>query len=112
MTKEGAACTTLPDNEGKVTKDVENNGVDSDMTIPPSFENRFKSDLKEPYVPQSGKCSTSSGNYKRNDLKGFSFIDEINQMIKVGGALGYDVKGCKQSLRWLINDIGVSIVDK
>ncbi|GJS99975.1 hypothetical protein Tco_0821145 [Tanacetum coccineum] len=101
MTKEGAACTTLPDDEGKVTKDVGNNGVDSDKTIPPGFENRFKSDSKEPYVPRSGKFSTSFGNYKRNDLKGFSFIDEMNRMIEVGEALGYDVKGCKRSLRSL-----------
>nr|GEW76647.1 RNA-directed DNA polymerase, eukaryota, reverse transcriptase zinc-binding domain protein [Tanacetum cinerariifolium] len=54
----------------------------------------------------SGKCSTSFGNYKRKELKGFSFIDEMSRMIEVGGTLGYDVKGCKKSLRKMINGIG------
>nr|GFB12091.1 RNA-directed DNA polymerase, eukaryota, reverse transcriptase zinc-binding domain protein [Tanacetum cinerariifolium] len=43
------------------------------------------------YVKEIGKCSTSFGNYKRKELKGFSFIDEMSQMIEVGGTLGYDV---------------------
>ncbi|GJY18112.1 RNA-directed DNA polymerase, eukaryota [Tanacetum coccineum] len=47
---------------------------------------------------RAGKCSTSFANYSRKDLKGFSFIDEMNRMIEVGGALGYDVKGCKKYL--------------
>ncbi|GJQ98506.1 putative RNA-directed DNA polymerase, eukaryota, reverse transcriptase zinc-binding domain protein [Tanacetum coccineum] len=40
-----------------------------------------------------------------NDLKGFSFIDEMNKMIEVGGALGYDVKAYKKYLRRLINGV-------
>nr|GEZ28421.1 RNA-directed DNA polymerase, eukaryota [Tanacetum cinerariifolium] len=54
---------------------------------------------------RSRKCSTYFSNYSRKNLKGFSFIDEMNQMIEVGGALGYDVKGCKNFLMRLINDI-------
>ncbi|GKB45483.1 putative RNA-directed DNA polymerase, eukaryota, reverse transcriptase zinc-binding domain protein [Tanacetum coccineum] len=49
------------------------------------------------------KCSTSFGKFNHLDRKGFSFIDEMNKMIEVGDALGYDVKGCKRSLRKLIN---------
>ncbi|GKB54245.1 hypothetical protein Tco_0904998 [Tanacetum coccineum] len=42
---------------------------------------------------------------KQKTGKGFSFIDEMNRIIEVGGALGYDVKGCKHSLRKMINGI-------
>nr|GFC34774.1 RNA-directed DNA polymerase, eukaryota, reverse transcriptase zinc-binding domain protein [Tanacetum cinerariifolium] len=61
---------------------------------------------------KEGKCSTSFGNYKRKELKGFYFIDEMSQMIEVGGTLGYDVKGCKKSIRKMIHGIGVSMADK
>nr|GEV82667.1 hypothetical protein [Tanacetum cinerariifolium] len=70
--------------------EVENKDVDSDATIPPGFENLFN----------------------RKYMKGFSFVDEMNRLIEVGGALGYDVKVCKCSLRRMINGMGVSMVDK
>nr|GEU83095.1 RNA-directed DNA polymerase, eukaryota [Tanacetum cinerariifolium] len=54
---------------------------------------------------RSGKCSTSFGKYKRKELKGFVFFDVMNRMIEAGGALGFDVKGCKKSLRQMINGI-------
>nr|GEW35293.1 RNA-directed DNA polymerase, eukaryota, reverse transcriptase zinc-binding domain protein [Tanacetum cinerariifolium] len=44
---------------------------------------------------------------KPPDRKGFSFIDEMNSMIEVGGALGYDVKGYKRSSRKMFNGIGI-----
>ncbi|PWA43216.1 hypothetical protein CTI12_AA447450 [Artemisia annua] len=87
----------------------------SELSKPPGFENFFnenKDCSRTSNTSRSGKCSTSFGNYKRKELKGFSFIDEMNRMIEVGGALGYDVKGCKKSLRRMINGIGVSIVDQ
>lgn len=71
-----------------------------------------KKSSPSPHLPKSSKCSTSFGNFRRKNIKGFSILDELNRMIEVGGALGYDVKGCKSSLRRLINDIGVSMVDK
>nr|GEZ35952.1 RNA-directed DNA polymerase, eukaryota, reverse transcriptase zinc-binding domain protein [Tanacetum cinerariifolium] len=54
---------------------------------------------------RSRKCFTFFGNYKRKELKGFSFIDAMSRMIEVDGTLGYDVKGCKKSLRKMINGI-------
>nr|GEZ35848.1 RNA-directed DNA polymerase, eukaryota [Tanacetum cinerariifolium] len=80
----------------------------SDTSKPPGFENFIKENsecLISSYASRSGKCSTSFGNYKIKDLKGFSFIDEMSQMIEVGGTLGYDVKGYKKSLWKMINEI-------
>ncbi|PWA53963.1 hypothetical protein CTI12_AA442730 [Artemisia annua] len=96
-------------------KETEVKNVDSDATIPPGFENLFRGDKDascSPSKSRTSKCSTSFGNHKKKGMKGFSFIDEMNRMIEVGGALGYDVKGCKRSLKRMINGIGVSMVDK
>nr|GEV18679.1 RNA-directed DNA polymerase, eukaryota, reverse transcriptase zinc-binding domain protein [Tanacetum cinerariifolium] len=79
-----------------------------DTSKPPGFENFIKKNSESSIssnASRSGKCSTSFGNYKRKELKGFSFIDEMSRMIEVGGTLGYDVKGCKKSLRKMINRI-------
>ena len=89
--------------------------VNSDITIPTSFEPFFRGGKDGSHSSSRSrvsKCSTSFGKHKKLDRKGFSFIDEMNRMIEVGDALGYDVKGCKRSLRKLINGIGVSMVDK
>ncbi|GJV14199.1 RNA-directed DNA polymerase, eukaryota, reverse transcriptase zinc-binding domain protein [Tanacetum coccineum] len=85
----------------------------SDTSKPPGFENFIKENKEYPRASNSsrlGKCSTSFGNFRRKELKGFSFLDEMNRMIEVGGALGYDVRGCKKSLRKMINGIGVSMI--
>ncbi|GJS47159.1 hypothetical protein Tco_0597280 [Tanacetum coccineum] len=96
-------------------KDMVADEVISDNSKPPGFENFIKENKacsRSSSTSRACECSTSFANYSRKYLKGFSFIDEMNQMIEVGGALGYDVKGCKISLKRLINGIGVSIVDK
>ncbi|GKD45554.1 hypothetical protein Tco_1270199, partial [Tanacetum coccineum] len=98
-----------------VHKDIATNEVVLDNSKPPSFKNFIKENKacsQSSSTSRAGKCSTSFANYSRKDLKGFSFIDEMNRMIKVGDALGCDIKGCKKSLSRLINGIGVSIVDK
>nr|GEY26311.1 RNA-directed DNA polymerase, eukaryota [Tanacetum cinerariifolium] len=80
----------------------------SDTSKPPGFEYFIKENSEcsiSSNASRLGKCSTSFGNYKRKKLKGFSFIDEMSRMIKVGGTLGYEVKGCKKSLRKMINGI-------
>ncbi|GKD22592.1 hypothetical protein Tco_1224295 [Tanacetum coccineum] len=46
---------------------------------------------------------SSNGNVDPNE----ALNEFIQQMIKVGGALGYDVKGCKKSLRHLIDGTDV-----
>ncbi|GKB05378.1 hypothetical protein Tco_0833573 [Tanacetum coccineum] len=89
-------------------KDMAADEVVSDNSIPPSFENFIKENKacsRSSSTSRASKCSTSFANYSRKDLKGFYFIDEMNQMIEVGGDLGYDVKGCKKSLMRLINGI-------
>ncbi|GJU77776.1 putative RNA-directed DNA polymerase, eukaryota, reverse transcriptase zinc-binding domain protein [Tanacetum coccineum] len=107
------ATTQLAD-DNPPTEAVHNNKeniVDeevSDFSKSSGFENFVKENndcAKSSNTLRTGKCSTSFGNYKRKELKGFSFIDEMNRMIEVGGALGYDVRGCKKSLRRLINGI-------
>ncbi|GJX56765.1 hypothetical protein Tco_0286662 [Tanacetum coccineum] len=103
----GTSFSMESNNDGK-HDDVENKDVDSDATIPPGFETFFKVDKHGSRSSRTGKCSTSFGNYKRKDMKGFSFIDEMNRMIEVGGALGYNIKGSIRSLRRMINGIGRS----
>ncbi|GKB21615.1 hypothetical protein Tco_0855538, partial [Tanacetum coccineum] len=105
----------VKDNHIVTHKDMVADEVVSDNSKPSGFENFIKENKacsRSSSTSRAGKCSTSFTNYSRKYLKSFSFIDEMNQMIEVGGALGYDVKGCKKSLRQLINGIGVSIVDK
>ncbi|PWA86978.1 RNA-directed DNA polymerase, eukaryota [Artemisia annua] len=89
-------------------EDKSSDEVTSDISKPPGFEN-FVKENKDCHhssnTSRAGKCSTSFAKYSRKELKGFSFIDEMNRMIEVGGALGYNVKGCKKSLRHLINCI-------
>ncbi|GJV25431.1 RNA-directed DNA polymerase, eukaryota, reverse transcriptase zinc-binding domain protein [Tanacetum coccineum] len=108
---EGTSFSMESNNDGK-HDDVENKDVDSDATIPPGFETFFKVDKHGSRSSRTGKCSTSFGNYKRKDMKGFSFIDEMNRMIEVGGALGYNIKGSIRSLRRMINREGVSMLGK
>ncbi|GKB98152.1 putative RNA-directed DNA polymerase, eukaryota, reverse transcriptase zinc-binding domain protein [Tanacetum coccineum] len=100
------------DNATPATKaDHIKNEVDedvSDFSKPPGFEKFVKEEnecAKSTNTFRTGKCSTSFGNYKRKELRGFSFIDEMNRMVEVGGALGYDVRGCRKSLTRLINGI-------
>ncbi|GJU31728.1 hypothetical protein Tco_1175317 [Tanacetum coccineum] len=98
----------VKDNHTVTHKDVAADEVVSDNSKAPSFENFIKENKacsRSSSTLIASKCSTSFANYSRKDLKGFSFIDEMNRMIEVGGALGYDVKGCKKSVRRLINGI-------
>nr|GEW02237.1 hypothetical protein [Tanacetum cinerariifolium] len=77
----------------------------SEPLFPPCFEKACTGIKNGSKSSSSYKCSTSFGSYKFKDKKGFSFIDEMNRMIEVGDALGYDVKGCKRSMRKMINGI-------
>ncbi|GJT40556.1 hypothetical protein Tco_0940421 [Tanacetum coccineum] len=112
VSDDNATPTTEADHiKNEVDEDV------SDFSKPPGFEKFVKEEndcAKMTNTFRTGKCSTSFGNYKRKELRGFSFIDEMNRMIEVGGggALGYDVRGCRKSLTRLINGIGESMVDK
>ncbi|GJS20917.1 RNA-directed DNA polymerase, eukaryota, reverse transcriptase zinc-binding domain protein [Tanacetum coccineum] len=95
-------------NHSVTHKEMADDEVISDNSKPPSFGNFIKENKacsRSSSTSKASKCSTSFANYSRKDLKGFSFIDEMNWMIKVGAALGYDVKGCKKFLRRLINGI-------
>ncbi|GKB17044.1 RNA-directed DNA polymerase, eukaryota, reverse transcriptase zinc-binding domain protein [Tanacetum coccineum] len=86
----------------------------SDFSIPLSFDGLFrggKADSNTPSRLRGNKCLTSFGNHKFKDRKGFSFIDEMSRMIELGDALGYDVKGCKRSLKKMINGIAWLGVD-
>lgn len=96
------------------SKEEEVKECDSDVSIPPGFECLFrggKAGSHSSSRARGNKYSTSFGNFKLKDKKGFSF-NEMNSMIEVVDALGYDVKGCKRSIRKMINGIGVSLMDK
>ncbi|PWA38783.1 hypothetical protein CTI12_AA578020 [Artemisia annua] len=69
----------------------------SDLSRPPGFEFMKKS------FSSSSNCSTSFARHRKNDIKGFSLLSELNQIIEVGSSLGYDVRGCKKTLNKMIN---------
>nr|GEU81583.1 RNA-directed DNA polymerase, eukaryota, reverse transcriptase zinc-binding domain protein [Tanacetum cinerariifolium] len=99
---EHVAKENVQSNSIKEDFQEEKNGTcfesDASDCQPPGVKNGSKSS-------SSYKCSTSFRSHKFKDKKGFLFIDEMNRMIEVGDALGYDVKGCKRSLRKMINGI-------
>ncbi|GJW61478.1 hypothetical protein Tco_0110813 [Tanacetum coccineum] len=78
----------------------------SDVSKPPGFEHFKRS------PSHSSKCSTSFARRHKKDIKGVSLIHELNRIIEVGNALGYDVRGCRKSLNRMINGIGVHLADK
>ncbi|GJW79943.1 RNA-directed DNA polymerase, eukaryota, reverse transcriptase zinc-binding domain protein [Tanacetum coccineum] len=79
----------------------QSNGLNSnEPSCPPGFEN-FKDDNNS-----SIHCSTSFARFKKKDIKGFSLINEMTRIIEVGDSLGYDVRGCRKSLKKMINGIG------
>ncbi|GJT88535.1 hypothetical protein Tco_1070252 [Tanacetum coccineum] len=103
----------VKENHTVTHKDMAADEVVSDNSKPPGFDN-FINENKDcswsSSTSRASKCSTSFANYSRKYLKCFSFVDEMNRMIKVGEALGYNAKGCKKSLRQLIM-IRVTIFD-
>ncbi|PWA46179.1 RNA-directed DNA polymerase, eukaryota, Reverse transcriptase zinc-binding domain protein [Artemisia annua] len=65
----------------------------SDDSCPPGFEflkgqSTFKSQGSETY--KTSKCSTTFSRYRKKDYKWISLLHEINRIIEVGGALGYE----------------------
>ncbi|GJS77999.1 hypothetical protein Tco_0727880 [Tanacetum coccineum] len=78
----------------------------SDVSKPPGFEHFKRS------PSHSSKCSTSFARRHKKDIKGVSLIHELNRIIEVGNALGYDIRGCRKSLNRMINGIGVHLADK
>nr|GEV74594.1 putative reverse transcriptase domain-containing protein [Tanacetum cinerariifolium] len=92
----------VKDNHIVTHKDMVADEVVSDNSKLPGFENFIKENKacsRSSSTSRAGKCSTSFANYSRKDLKGFSFIDEMNRMIEVGGAFGYVVKGDLNAVR-------------
>ncbi|GJT08499.1 RNA-directed DNA polymerase, eukaryota, reverse transcriptase zinc-binding domain protein [Tanacetum coccineum] len=82
-------------NHTVIHKDMAANEVVLDNSKPPSFENFIKENKACPRsssTSRAGKCSTSFANYSKKDLKGFSFIDEMNRMIEVVGILAMTSK--------------------
>ncbi|GJW79946.1 RNA-directed DNA polymerase, eukaryota, reverse transcriptase zinc-binding domain protein [Tanacetum coccineum] len=76
----------------------QSNGLNSnEPSCPPGFEN-FKDDNNS-----SSHCSTSFARFRKKDIKGFSLINEMTRIIEVGDSLGYDVRGCRKSLKKMIN---------
>ncbi|GJV87309.1 hypothetical protein Tco_1531247 [Tanacetum coccineum] len=76
----------------------------SEGSIPPGFE---KEHIINDVAPsREGKKGDASMDPVKNEHT-VTHDDKLSdEMIKVGGALGYDVKGCKKSLRQMINGIG------
>nr|GEU43633.1 RNA-directed DNA polymerase, eukaryota [Tanacetum cinerariifolium] len=78
----------------------------SDLSHPPGFENTKNT------LSNNSKCSTNFARHNKKDIKGISFIHELNKIIEVGTTLGYDVRGCKKSLNRMINGIAGTKLSK
>ncbi|GKE08996.1 hypothetical protein Tco_1412547 [Tanacetum coccineum] len=76
----------------------------NEFSRPPGFEN-FKKET-------SSNCSTSFARFRKKDAKGFSLINEMTRIIEVGDSLGYDVRGCRKSLKKMIDGIQESKMTK
>ncbi|GKD20433.1 RNA-directed DNA polymerase, eukaryota, reverse transcriptase zinc-binding domain protein [Tanacetum coccineum] len=80
-------------NPGNVSKVSDSHNVscnegNSDDRGPPGFEyvtKMGKGGTQSFPLPRSNKYSTSFGNFRRKDIKGYSIIDELNRIIEVGG---------------------------
>nr|GFA43414.1 RNA-directed DNA polymerase, eukaryota, reverse transcriptase zinc-binding domain protein [Tanacetum cinerariifolium] len=95
----------MEDADASQTQPTQEEGS-SDLSCPPGFEHLKKRSSS------TSKCSTSFTRYQKKDIKGISLIHEMSRLIEVGGSLGLDVRGCRKSLKQMINGIGVAIVDK
>nr|GEU80764.1 hypothetical protein [Tanacetum cinerariifolium] len=70
------------------------NSTPSDDSCPPGFEFLKGQTTFKPHGSESHKTShysTSFAKYREKDFKGTSLLHEINHVIEVGGALGYDM---------------------
>ncbi|GJT47181.1 RNA-directed DNA polymerase, eukaryota, reverse transcriptase zinc-binding domain protein [Tanacetum coccineum] len=80
------------------TKQQSNEPNSNEPSRPPGFKN-FKDDNIS-----SSHCSTSFARFRKKDIKGFSLINEMTRIIEVGDSLGYDVRGCRKSLKKMIDE--------
>ncbi|GJQ98498.1 putative RNA-directed DNA polymerase [Tanacetum coccineum] len=68
----------------------------SDLSRPPGFEFMKKS------FSSPSNCSTSFARRRKNDIKGFSLLSELNQIIDVGSSLGLvDLPIGGRSFTWM-----------
>ncbi|GKA69148.1 RNA-directed DNA polymerase, eukaryota, reverse transcriptase zinc-binding domain protein [Tanacetum coccineum] len=74
-----------------------NKSSSQDLSRPSGFEN-FKNETSS-----TSNCSTSFARFRKKDIKGFSLNNEMNRIIEVGDSLGYDVRGCRKSLKKMID---------
>ncbi|GJX47736.1 RNA-directed DNA polymerase, eukaryota, reverse transcriptase zinc-binding domain protein [Tanacetum coccineum] len=76
-----------------------------DNTKIPSKEKDNNQTLENNMATQqaSNECNSNDLSYP----PGFSLINEMTRIIEVGDSLGYDVRGCRKSLKKMIDGIGV-----
>ncbi|PWA66939.1 hypothetical protein CTI12_AA322370 [Artemisia annua] len=83
--------------------------VETDPSCPPGFE-YLKKKKQDTHHQQSceysntSKCSTTFAKYRKKGVRGISMIHEMSRLIDIGYALGYDVRGCRKSLKRLLNE--------
>ncbi|GKD39803.1 hypothetical protein Tco_1444882 [Tanacetum coccineum] len=89
--KDGEKDESIVSPNKKLKEDIKT--TKSDLSRPPGFEFMKKSSSS------TSKFSTSFASHRKSDIKGVSLINELNQIIEVGTALGYDVRGCKKNFK-------------
>ncbi|PWA80112.1 hypothetical protein CTI12_AA199960 [Artemisia annua] len=98
------------------TSNVNKASTDSeDLSCPPGFEHLKRNISTHPshsVCSSSAKCSTMFAKYRKKDIKSLSLLHEMNHIIEVGGALGYDVRGCRKTLKGILNESGASFFNK
>ncbi|PWA45219.1 hypothetical protein CTI12_AA519540 [Artemisia annua] len=104
------------DDENQKHEDSNGDAIQSDTSCPPGFEflkmQKQKQQQQVPSSPTISNCSTSFARYRKKDFKGTSLLFELNRLIEVRGTLGYDVRGCRKTLKHMLNGSGVAIFDR
>nr|GEX64493.1 putative RNA-directed DNA polymerase, eukaryota, reverse transcriptase zinc-binding domain protein [Tanacetum cinerariifolium] len=100
MNKENFSQHKIQKDEEVCNVNKPNNIDTSDVNKPPGFEH-FKHSPSH-----SSKCSTSFARNHKKDIKGFSLIHELNKIIEVGNALGYDTRVTLEEVKIAVWDCG------
>ncbi|PWA67398.1 RNA-directed DNA polymerase, eukaryota, Reverse transcriptase zinc-binding domain protein [Artemisia annua] len=84
----------------------------TDPSRPPGFEDfKCEENTDQPSGESShtSKCSTMFAKYRKRNVRGISMIHEMSRLIDIRGALGYDVRGCRKTLKSILNGAGYNV---
>nr|GEX81150.1 hypothetical protein [Tanacetum cinerariifolium] len=101
--------STDSDSEQEALKEGELDKVNLILSDDEEKNDEIQSDINpKPQTLKNNKCPSPLDINTSPKSKGFSLIHELTKVIEVGETLGYDIKGCQQTLKNLIQAIDSS----